>query len=80
MGTKLLMGVLLALLTGSLVVGYVGWTGSADADIPSAAYVVLFVGVIITLLVGCGLMALVFYSNRKGYDEQAHLGTEHRKQ
>ena len=32
-------------------------------------YVAMILGIIFSLLVGCGLMALVFYSNRRGYDE-----------
>ena len=36
-------------------------------------YVALFAGIVFSLLVGCGLMALVFYSNRKGYDELPHI-------
>jgi hypothetical protein len=34
--------------------------------------VVLFIGVIATLAVGGGLMALIFYSSRKQYDAEAH--------
>ena len=32
-------------------------------------YVAMILGIIFSLLVGCGLMALVFYSSRRGYDE-----------
>jgi hypothetical protein len=28
-------------------------------------------GILFSLLIGCGLMALVFYSSRHGYDERA---------
>jgi len=30
------------------------------------------VGAALSLLVGCGLMALLFYSSRHGYDEPPH--------
>ena len=30
-------------------------------------------GILFSLVVGCGLMALVFYSNRHGYDDEAGL-------
>jgi len=31
----------------------------------------MFLGIVFSLLVGCGLMALMFYSNRHGYGEAA---------
>ena len=30
-------------------------------------------GIVFSLIVGCGLMALVFYSSRHGYDDAANL-------
>jgi hypothetical protein len=36
--------------------------------ISSAGWVFLVLGVVVTILVGSGLMALVFYSSRKGRD------------
>src|SRR5262245_6474668 len=35
--------------------------------------------VLISLIVGCLFMALVFYSNRRGYDERAHAAQSHRE-
>lgn len=43
------------------------------AEVPAAGYVALVLGVVFSLVVGVGLMALVFYSSRKGYDEPAAL-------
>jgi hypothetical protein len=39
--------------------------------IPLYGYVAIAGGVIVSLLVGGGLMALVFYSSRHGYDDDA---------
>ncbi len=39
--------------------------------IPLYGYVAIAGGVLISLVVGGGLMALVFYSNRHGYDDDA---------
>ena len=36
---------------------------------PAIGYVAMGFGIVFSLLVGCGLMALVFYSSRHGYDE-----------
>jgi hypothetical protein len=36
---------------------------------PDWGYAMLGVGVMFGLVIGCGLMALAFYSSRRGYDE-----------
>lgn len=64
--------VLSGLLLASGVLGYFGWT-STDNSVPATGYVAMALGVIFSLIVGVGLMALVFYSNRSGYDEPAVL-------
>ncbi len=66
------VAVLLLMLMAAGVIGYLGWTIS-DADVPTSGYVAMALGVIFSLAVGVGLMALVFYSSRKGYDEPAVL-------
>jgi hypothetical protein len=33
-------------------------------------YIALSLGVFFSILIGCGLMGLMFYSSRRGYDEQ----------
>jgi hypothetical protein len=53
------------------VFAYLGWTDAADTDVPASGYVALVFGVIASLAVGFGLMALIFYSSRAGYDEPA---------
>jgi hypothetical protein len=45
------------------------WTGIGDSDISGAGWLAMGLGVIVTLALGVGLMALVFISNRRGYDE-----------
>jgi len=37
--------------------------------LPDWGYALLGVGVMFGLVIGCGLMALAFYSSRRGYDE-----------
>ncbi len=36
---------------------------------PLTGYLAMTLGAVFSLLVGCGLMALLFYSARHGYDE-----------
>ena len=59
---------LLALLGATFwFVGY-SWVRLGGDPIPAYGWAALVGGVLISLLVGCGLMALVFYSHRHGYD------------
>jgi hypothetical protein len=41
-------------------------------DMPWELYLAMALGILFSVLIGCGLMALVFYSSRRGYDETAH--------
>ena len=59
---------LLALLAGAVYVGYVGWN-STDVEMPVTGYVAMTLGIIFSLALGGGLMGLMFYSSRHGYDE-----------
>ena len=45
------------------------WLSVSGPPMPAAGYVAMTLGVVFSLVVGCGLMALVFYSSRHGYDE-----------
>ena len=70
---------LLALL--ALAVWFAGsaWVHLGGGDpIPLYGYVAIAGGVLFSLAVGGGLMALVFYSSRHGYDDEANR-TESRK-
>ena len=62
------ISVLLALLVGAVYVGYVGWN-LTDVAMPMPGYVAMGLGIFFSLVVGGGLMALMFYSSRHGYDE-----------
>ena len=71
-GRWLTMAVLLGLLA------LIGWTARrlwnlVEIDMPPWAWAALAFGVGLSLLVGFGLMALLFYSSRKGYDEPPEM-------
>jgi hypothetical protein len=66
------IAVLCALLAAACILGYLGWT-STETSVPASGYIALVFGVVFSLIVGAGLMALVFYSSRKGYDEPVLL-------
>jgi len=61
-GAALLVAVVVA-------VAVVNWTGIGDSGIDANGWIALVLGVLVTLALGIGLMALVFISNRRGYDE-----------
>lgn len=60
---------LLAFLAASIWFVYYVWASDTGAPMPASGYVAMAFGVLFSLGVGIGLMALVFYSNRHGYDE-----------
>jgi flagellar basal body-associated protein FliL len=68
-GSWIILIVLLSLLAATGVVIYFGWTLGNGTDVPNSGYAAMAFGVIISLAVGFGLMALLFFSSRKGYDE-----------
>jgi hypothetical protein len=70
MGKWITLAILLAFLALSTAFAYVGWNLHGDVEISTHGYVAMALGIGFTLVVGIGLMALVFYSSRKGYDER----------
>ena len=63
---------LLAFLAASIWFAYYVWASDAGPPMPASGYVAMALGVLFSLVVGIGLMALVFYSHRHGYDERGH--------
>jgi len=57
---------MLALLAGAVYVAYVGWN-LTDVAMPVTDYVAMGLGIFFSLALG--LMGLMFYSSRHGYDE-----------
>jgi hypothetical protein len=64
---------LLAILAGAVFVGYSEWVSLGDVVMPAWGWWMMGLGIFFTLLVGFGPMALVFYSNRAGFDEPPEL-------
>jgi len=46
------------------------WAAMPDAQVSASGWTALVIGSVFTLLVGGGLMFLVFYSSRHGYDDR----------
>ena len=62
----------IVILFGFLIVAIAyaiyGWNKLGAVGIPTMGWLFLIAGVVLTLGVGGGLMALLFYSSRKGRD------------
>jgi hypothetical protein len=57
-----------AVLAVAVVIGEF-WSGAGDSEISEAGWFAMGLGIVITLALGIGLMSLVFFSDRRGYDE-----------
>jgi hypothetical protein len=69
MKVALLAVVLCSLLAGAIYAAAMVWTGLAESEISTNGMIALGLGVLCTLALGAGLMALVFYSSRHGHDD-----------
>ena len=74
LGTAVLLAPLLGILIASVWFAAYGWTEAEGQPMPLAGYLAMGVGIVFSLLVGVGLMSLVFYSRRHGYDDAADRG------
>ncbi len=72
MKTFLTLAFLLGFLALSALFGYWIWTDLQDVDIGHHGWIALTLGAVLTFLVGAGLMSLVFFSSRRGYDDRAN--------
>ncbi|HZP76370.1 MAG TPA: hypothetical protein VFB45_09535 [Pseudolabrys sp.] len=69
---------LFALLAVAIWYAAHAFTDVGGPPMPAIGYVAMIGGILFSLVVGCGLMALVFYSSRHGYDEDAGQQPPHR--
>lgn len=69
--TGTVVALLLALLGLALVILYEGWGiagGEGGGSMSTSGWIAMILGIVATLGLGIGLMALVFYSSRQGRD------------
>ena len=67
---------ILLLIGSAVLVGAALWwsitmTIAIDAPMTASGWGAMIAGILLTLLLGVGLMSLVFLSSRRGYDEGA---------
>jgi hypothetical protein len=68
-GSILLLAVLVLMLLGAVAVAVYMLDAIGDADLGVHGWTAMALGGFFSIVVGVGLMGLVFYSNRRGYDD-----------
>jgi hypothetical protein len=71
LGTWAVLAVLVGLLGLAGAVLYVGWRPGDDdvgAGVSTGGYLAMALGIVATLALGIGLMALMYFSHRSGRD------------
>ena len=71
LGAAALMIALVALLILTIIWAISAWSIGGDIEIGWHGWIALGLGSVFSLVIGCGLMALLFYSHHKGYDDDA---------
>jgi len=61
--------VLVAFLIAAIAYAVHAWNAMSGVPLSTAGWIFMGLGVVVTILVGGGLMALVFYSSRHNYDQ-----------
>jgi predicted transporter len=76
MKTAALVSLLAVILVATLLAGIYLWWSLGDVDISIHGLIAMTLGCLVSLALGGGLMFLVFYSNRRGHDEQQQRGPQ----
>jgi protein-S-isoprenylcysteine O-methyltransferase Ste14 len=74
MGTWVVATILVALLVGVIIVYAYAFPADRMPRISVHGWIAMGVGAFFSLLIGCGLMWLSFYSSRAGFDDRADPG------
>jgi hypothetical protein len=73
-GTVLVVIVLTGMLLAAAGVAWWSWHQLEGVEISTNGMIALFLGITMTISLGVGLMWLVYYSNKRGYDD--HVGMD----
>jgi len=69
LGVVAIVAPLFAILGAATWFAAQAWISVSGPPMPPAGYVAMTLGIVFSVVIGCGLMALLFYSSRHGYDE-----------
>jgi hypothetical protein len=70
-GQLIVLAVLMVILMVTAVWAVSVWNATGDAVMSVHGWIALGLGTFFSLLIGCGLMALMFFSSRSGHDDVA---------
>lgn len=70
-GQILILTALVVILVVTIVWAISVWGAAGDAVMSTHGWIALGLGTFFSLLIGCGLMALMFFSSRSGHDDIA---------
>ena len=68
-GSLVMIAALIAILAAALWFAASAWLSLSGPPMPAVGYIAMALGVAFSLVIGIGLMALLFYSSRHGYDD-----------
>jgi len=68
MKSALVLLLLVALLGLAVWWAVYAWN-SIDVEMSIHGYIAMILGIVFSLVIGCGLIVLMFYSSRHGYDD-----------
>ena len=71
MGQIVLLATLILMLVLAAAWAIYVWKASGDVVMDKHGWIALGLGTFFSLIIGCGLMALMFFSSRSGHDEAA---------
>jgi hypothetical protein len=69
---------LVAILVGTLIWGASVWNASSGVEMSKHGWIAMGLGTFFSLVIGCGLMALMFFSSRSGHDDAADPFRKHK--
>jgi hypothetical protein len=70
-GQIILLAVLVVLLISTVFWALSVWNDTRGVQMGKHGWIALGLGTFFSLLIGCGLMALMFFSSRSGHDDVA---------
>jgi hypothetical protein len=76
-GQIAILAALLLILIATGIWAVSVWNASGDIVMSKDGWIAMGLGTFFSLLIGCGLMALMFFSSRSGYDEAADPFRKH---
>jgi protein-S-isoprenylcysteine O-methyltransferase Ste14 len=76
-GTWIVFALLGAMLLASMIGFWLALTYGQLPKISVHGWIAMSIGIVMSLVIGCGLMWLSFYSSRNGFDDRADPGKFH---